>query len=577
RQQQQQQQQVDGYQNQSGRPIPEPRASLSSTDSVYGTPPNDPDGFNDLRDRKDERDPASSPGVHSASQSSVHGTPPTDSAEWLTFMRGRRLSNINEDSVDSARFESDERRGSQDSTSSARKKPRVITCSSQSLTSEDEAAHNPRPCSSPKSVNSKNAKNRSPSPSPKLKIPTSFGFDAAGRPPVVDSGKQRDNTSSGSSGIWSMTSGSGSTTSGSGRFTPAALDLMKKKKSRKESPPNPFFKNAHFMRSTLSSGSSNSSLGVPDEHPARFERGKSYRLSPQPLNSETSISQGDSPRTQRLTFLPKSPLAQGSGAAVTDSQTSSLMTRLESQTSCSEEFHLAPSAFRSDGTPVEDQRLATMFYESAKNKRKLFRRQSTVSSLNSISLEDRTSRSESSQGGDGDQGNDKEEDHGKGGASQSGSGQRFRDLFISLEQQSDTGSITEAKVYPFTSGGSNGGKFHSFTSSGSSEGRTHPSTSGGSGEGRVQFFPPGGASDQFHSTASDQTDSTFDPEVMDLSEFDGADEGDAGKAGAPEEQGDLEMGDLSSVKVTVRQGPALQHQISVENTDIWFDAKPCLS
>ncbi|BFZ06037.1 hypothetical protein BsWGS_09076 [Bradybaena similaris] len=55
--------------------------------------------------------------------------------------------------------------------------------------------------------------------------------------------------------------------------------------------------------------------------------------------------------------------------------------------SSSEIFTLAPEAFKADGTPVFDSQEAKMYYESAKKKRKLFRRQSTVNSLNSISLD----------------------------------------------------------------------------------------------------------------------------------------------------------------------------------------------
>ena len=518
----QQQQQADNCQHQSGRPSPEPRPPLFSPDSVYGTPPSDQEGFNELRKRQEESSSGSSPRQDLVTQTSVYGTPPKDTVDWFATHRGRRLSNIKEDPVDSLRADSTERAKRQESISSVRKKPRVADCSAQTLSLEDISPHSPLPASSPKSVLAQNIKNRSPSPSPKLKIPANLGFEDSEKPAVGNSGKQSGSNSSGSSGFWS----SGSTTSGSGRFTPAALDLMKKKKTRKESPPNPFFKNAHFMRSTLSSASSNGSLGVLDELPGKFEKGKSYRLSPQPLTLGSSLSSVDGSQSKRPTFQPKPSLAQD--GSVTQSQTS-LMARLQSQTSSSEDFHMAASAFKADGTPVEDQILAKMFYEGAKNKRKLFRRQSTVSSLNSISLEDRNPNSQSNQVLGGEQ--DKED------ISQSDAGQRmrYRELFLSLEPKSHPGSDDVST-------------FHSFSTSSVSE--------------------------RFHSTTSDQVDAIFDPEVMDLSEFDGADESVEGSTSSP---GLKEMDNLSSVKVTFRPSPALQHQVSVENTDVWFDAKPCLS
>jgi hypothetical protein len=51
---------------------------------------------------------------------------------------------------------------------------------------------------------------------------------------------------------------------------------------------------------------------------------------------------------------------------------------------CDEEFHDAAEAITRDGVPVTDPVLAKMHYEGAKNKRKLLRRQSTISSLNSM-------------------------------------------------------------------------------------------------------------------------------------------------------------------------------------------------
>ncbi|XP_076435745.1 cytosolic phospholipase A2-like [Babylonia areolata] len=49
-----------------------------------------------------------------------------------------------------------------------------------------------------------------------------------------------------------------------------------------------------------------------------------------------------------------------------------------------EEFHDVPEAFTRDGEGVTDPRLAKMYYERARERRSRFRRQSTISSLNSL-------------------------------------------------------------------------------------------------------------------------------------------------------------------------------------------------
>ena len=595
RQQQQLQQPEYRHQHQQGRQ----RTPLSSSDSVYGTPPSDSvDGFQELRKRQEEEEEegsGSSPRPVLTTENSVYGTPPKDTAELLSFNRARRLSSINEASFESVHPDKLSQPKSQEVISSSRKKPRVIDCSGPpavSLSQNSPAKTSPVPASSPKVTSDKSVRSRSPSPSPKLKIPTHFGFEDSEKPAVVTAGKLSGNRSSGSSGVWSMTSGSGSTTSGSGRFTPAAIDLMKKKK-RKESPPNPFFKNAHFMRSTISSGSSSSSLGVLEDQPNKFERGKSYRLSPQPLTLESPLSfnsSGENLQPQRATFRPKSPLTHDSNTNQSvnpvvnqqQSQTSSQIysenrstNRLQSQASSNDDFHAAPAAFRADGTPVVDQKLAKMFYESAKDKRKLFRRQSTVSSMNSISLEDKGSQNESSQGhaGKWSQGHDGKSNQGHDGKSTPGHDGKwsqghdgkynqghdgkstpghdgenimesdkeptghFRELFLSLEQESSS-----SKVHSFSS--STG--VHSLT-------------------------------DRYYSIASDQTDSSaFDPEVMDLSEFEGGDGVSDTKADVVDMQ-DIEINSVSSRTVNVGTSQTLQTQVSVENSDLWFDAKPCLS
>lgn len=524
RMRQQQQQQAEFHDQ--GKPIPGPCQPLTPTDSVYGTPPSDLDNFPEA---------GSSPRLSVSSQGSAYSTPPKDNSEWMTFIRGRRLSNINEDAVDSIRSELPQELSIiKESNSSTRKKPRVITCSAQPLIVQSNTIQSSLPAKSPKSV-----KSRSPSPSPKLKIPTKFSFEDLARPELDISGKPNSNGSSDSSGVWSMTSGSGSTQSGSGKFTPAALDLFKKKKTRKESPPNPFFKNAYFMRSTLnSSGSTSSSLGVLDEKPVKFEQGKSYRLSPQPLAMDSIQSLNPSAETNRSTFLPKSPLVQDK--TLTQSQVSPI-NHQQSHSSSSEEFHNAPSAFKADGSPVEDPNLAKMFYESAKNKRKLFRRQSTVSSLNSISLEDRTqsSVSDSSHAIAGEQNENMEEQP-----------SRFRELFHSLEQQShdkNVGSYSSSSVSE---------RFFSVTSD-----RSNSSTS-----------------DRFTSVTDDPTDTCFDADIMDLSQFGSVvDSNDTDREAGIVGVRLMETESPSSSKAPLMHSQTMQHQVIKETSEIWFDAKPCLS
>ncbi|KAH9488996.1 Cytosolic phospholipase A2 [Bulinus truncatus] len=118
-------------------------------------------------------------------------------------------------------------------------------------------------------------------------------------------------------------------------------------KTNKESPPNPFFVKAH-MRSCF--GNSSSPVGSPFHYSNNL-----------PDRSTTGE----------------------------DNKISSLVNKPETISQISvEEFHTAPEAFKADGTPVIDSTEAKMYYENAKAKRKLLRRQSTITSLNSISLDE---------------------------------------------------------------------------------------------------------------------------------------------------------------------------------------------
>ncbi|XP_059164143.1 uncharacterized protein LOC131947080 [Physella acuta] len=168
--------------------------------------------------------------------------------------------------------------------------------------------------------------------------------------------------------------------------TPSTGQFSAKIKTRKESPPNPFFKNAHFMRSCCNSISSSSSSSSSPYY-ASIESERNYHsLKRKPRKHKQAIndSMDDLPRemdrVDTITEMNDSTEdLLRDGEKVYDS--------ISSQDSM-EEFSMAAEAFKADGTPVIDPRQAKMFYESVKEKRKLLRRQSTVSSLNSISLDE---------------------------------------------------------------------------------------------------------------------------------------------------------------------------------------------
>ncbi|BFZ00505.1 hypothetical protein BsWGS_03542 [Bradybaena similaris] len=145
----------------------------------------------------------------------------------------------------------------------------------------------------------------------------------------------------------------------SAKYTPGG-------KLNNHTPANPFFKkfiNMTSSRSSLSPSASDSSqsLNSPEDIRSSKQVGRlnlrSPRLSPLVVSSNNKPQ--SPPEVQRLP----------SSATL-------------------EIFSLAPEAFKSDGTPVFDSQQAKMYYEGAKSKRKFFRRQSTVSSMNSISLDE---------------------------------------------------------------------------------------------------------------------------------------------------------------------------------------------
>ncbi|XP_035827713.1 uncharacterized protein LOC101850745 isoform X2 [Aplysia californica] len=257
--------------------------------------------------------------------------------------------------------------------------------------------------STPHAIPSPNEAPKSPAgSSPKLKMPPLLP------PPNV---AQTLSSSSGSSKSFTPTS------------TPSTAQNTPKPKSKKELPPNPFFVNAHFMRSAYNSSSSSEGGDSEDKGKNyRLTTGSSYRRSkPSPLaNGLPSHSSANTERSESNTSASSSEnnhITRGSPAGLstfhsrnleshpelvyesspsqtesvegTNTQTSVTSQEPSTASPTSDDFSLAPEAFKLDGTPVTDRAQAKMFYEEAKKKRALFRRQSTVSSLNSISLEDR--------------------------------------------------------------------------------------------------------------------------------------------------------------------------------------------
>lgn len=103
------------------------------------------------------------------------------------------------------------------------------------------------------------------------------------------------------------------------------------------------------------------------------------------------------PTPTKLSFLrpssfndqpkPSSPIGnvrQNSSTSLGPLRQSSGLSRGETEEEDDEEFHDAAEAFTRDGEGVVDSQRAKMYYEGAKERRKMLRRQSTISTLNSI-------------------------------------------------------------------------------------------------------------------------------------------------------------------------------------------------
>lgn len=158
---------------------------------------------------------------------------------------------------------------------------------------------------------------------------------------------------------------------------------------QKDLPPNPFFINA-FRRRSAHQCCLNPPLLTEvksgGDKTVRSEKGPLCHFSPQTPNSSNYSDDTGSPkllgrlnsRSPRL-----SPLLVSSS-----NKQPSLCEVKPVKSPTTPDFTLAPEAFKADGTPVFDSQDAKMYYESAKCKRTVFRRQSTVSSLENISLEE---------------------------------------------------------------------------------------------------------------------------------------------------------------------------------------------
>ncbi|KAK0060949.1 cytosolic phospholipase A2-like isoform X2 [Biomphalaria pfeifferi] len=134
------------------------------------------------------------------------------------------------------------------------------------------------------------------------------------------------------------------------------IDFPLQTKASKDSPPNPFFAHMRSCTSLLSSSSSSCDT-------LKRTKGKSRsHCSSDSLSRPVAVKNSTSPLVQPpVGFSPQVSV---------------------------DVFTIAPEAFKADGTPVTDTIEAKMYYESAKARRKLLRRQSTISSLNSISLDE---------------------------------------------------------------------------------------------------------------------------------------------------------------------------------------------
>lgn len=140
-------------------------------------------------------------------------------------------------------------------------------------------------------------------------------------------------------------------------------------KLNNHTPPNPFFKKFINMTSSSNSLSPSASNSLNSSQSLN---------SPEDLRSSKQVGRLNlrSPRLSPLVVSSNSkPQSPPEGQRLPSSATLEI-------------FSLAPEAFKSDGTPVFDSKQAKMYYEGAKSKRKFFRRQSTVSSMSSISLDE---------------------------------------------------------------------------------------------------------------------------------------------------------------------------------------------
>lgn len=262
-----------------------------------------------------------------------------------------------------------------------------------------------------------------------------------------------DNSRNVQSQLDAMASSSLSSSSGSsaGTETPKIITASQVR-TRKESPPNPFFttfiKDKQMSQSSLSSSSpetrqsyhkgrrvahriskkfsnktqSNPPVNVKPSHlthdPNTKSNGQSSPNNSSSLSSTIISSSISSSCLNNLNAAETSPICQNPNNTNVDANHSSpsiypnalpnhitspiqnnpsyISTASSGYSSMSEIvvdedgdiFCLAAEAFKSDGTPVTDSKDAKMHYSSVKAKRKLLRRQSTVSSMNNISLDE---------------------------------------------------------------------------------------------------------------------------------------------------------------------------------------------
>lgn len=163
-----------------------------------------------------------------------------------------------------------------------------------------------------------------------------------------------------------------------------------KGKPKKDPPPNPFFKGL-FLRPSAThstSGLSSNSQTWSESEDLRntSHSNMSYHMGSQshlPSNSSQSTGHSDS-----HDVLDSQPPQLNPFAVSHKSTSSPAEVQPTSAESSPEVFTLAPEAFKADGTPVFDSQQARMYHEGVKGRRKIFRRQSTISSLNSISLDE---------------------------------------------------------------------------------------------------------------------------------------------------------------------------------------------